>query len=87
MNVLVWQSYGNVRCFAANTIPQLQWIVTEVGVTMTGWGFDTELMELISLIAKMEPNVARRNISSTVNRLGRGHESFETFEFTDVQGA
>lgn len=87
MNVLVWQSYGHVRCFAADTIPQLQWIVTEVGVTMTGWGCDSELMELINLIAKMEPSVARRNISSTVNRLGRGHESFETFEFTDVQGA
>lgn len=87
MNVLVWQSYGSVRAFAADTIPQLQFIVTRVGVAMTGWGFDQELLDLINGLNKMSPKVGRCNIASTVKRLGGGTESFETFDFTEIEGA
>lgn len=86
-NVLVWQQYGSVDVFAADTIPQLQFIVTRVGVAATGWGIDKQLTDLIELIVNMTPAAARRNVSSTVMQLCRGHESFEVFEFTTVQGA
>ena len=87
MNVLVWQTYGNVDVLVADTIPQLQLIIAQVGIVATGWGIDKELVALIEMIAGMEPAVARRNISNTVYRLCHGHEAFETFTFTTVQGA
>lgn len=87
MNVLVWQQYGTVDVYAADTIQQLQSIVTRVGVETTGWGIDKELTDLIELIADMTPAAARRNVSSTVMQLCRGHDSFEVFQFTTVQGA
>ncbi len=85
MNVLVWKNYGTVDVFAAETIPQLQFIVERVGISATGWGIDKELTDLIELIANAGPVPARRNIASTVMRLCRGHESFEIFEFTTVE--
>lgn len=87
MNVLVWQQYGTVGVFAADTIPQLQFIVTHVGVVATGWGIDEQLTDLIEMIAIMDPAPARLNIASKVTQLCLGHESFEVFEFTTVQGA
>ncbi len=86
MNVLVWQSYGNINVIVAETVPQVQYILTRVGAAMTGWGNDEELLSLVDSLNKMTPAQARRNADNIVNRLGRGHEAFETFEFTEVEG-
>lgn len=86
--VLVWQSYGNIRVCRAETIGDLTAILAEISNTVAGWGDDERLDETARFVKmfveKQNLERARREIRSYCSR-HTDHESFEAFEFTNIE--
>ena len=87
MNVLVWQQYGMISVYAAETPLQFLRIYDEVKAAMDGWGEEQMLAELydkmgaVSSRAKCEILFKR-----AIQRLIGTHDLFEAFEFTTIKG-
>ena len=86
--MIVWQSYGTVRVHPADTVGDLSAILAEVSNTVGGWGLDSELDELATRVTVL---IERGQIDRVRNAIAafcynhKDHESFETFEFCQVE--
>jgi hypothetical protein len=88
MNILVWQQYGNVKAYAAETPAHFIKIFDELRAVMSGWGEDEKLDELYEAMGKSTSlKVCQRHFMGFVYNHLRTHESFEVFEFTTVENA
>lgn len=88
VTVLVWQSYGTVRVHPASTVGNLTAILAEISNVIGGWGLDEELEQLATAVRVFveRSNIPRaRNELASFCRKHSDHESFEAFEFTNIE--
>ena len=86
MRVLVWQSWGSIGVFKAETPPEFTKIIKRLGAEMGGWGEDEAL-------ATLEDQLGRANsqkqgeaaiVEFVAPHLGT-HETFEFFQFQNIE--
>jgi hypothetical protein len=88
MRVLVWESYGNVHVFAADTPMHFFKIHERLVRAMEGWGEDQGLKDLFERMGTVKSQKqCEREFQGFVSRHVRTHETFETFEFTELENA
>lgn len=89
MNVIVWQSYGNVLVFGADTPGQLSAILAHVQTATSRWGIDEHFNDLAFSVTRHSNNGrfdrARNELVSFVRRHCRDTDAFELFETSQVQ--
>lgn len=86
MRVLVWQRYGNPHVMAADTPLHFFKIHEKLKFEMQGWGEDAALAELFELMGKARTaTICERHFNGFVRNHLRSHETFETFEFTELE--
>ena len=88
MRVLVWQSYGMVRVYMADTPIQFFKIHERLKDAMKGWGKseEDELKQLYDRMGASTNQIRCENLFKkfVAPHIGT-HETFETFEFLDVE--
>lgn len=91
MNVLVWQNFGHSHVMAAETSSHLNQIALRIESETQNWGLTQEVEADMALVRSYcvthNLNGARRTLKRFVDRCCKGHESFEVFEFTQLEGA
>jgi len=88
MNVLAWQSFGSTKVYAADTPLHYFKIFDEVKASMKGWGEDEALANLFEAMGKCKDEKScRRLFLMFVRPHLHSHETFETFDFTEVINA
>jgi hypothetical protein len=86
MQVLVWQSHGNVRVLAAETPFHFVKIFGKLQSEMAGWGEDEALAKLDEQMRKCQTqNECEKLFTRFIVRHLDTHETFETFEFMSVE--
>jgi len=89
MNVLVWQSYGNVNVYAADAVGNLNVIIDDIATSTATWGVDDAFDEMVKRVSTLceqhDLRRARRVINDFVHLVLNKHEAFETFEFTIIR--
>lgn len=83
--VLVWQAFGNIEVYAADTPGQFIEIFEVLQDTLVGWGTDLSLLWDDLHAPDMDQFKAARRLEKFVSN-HRDHETFEVFEFKKVQG-
>ena len=86
MNVLAWKQYGTVNVLAAETPKHFFKIHEELVRAMNGWGENTSLDQLFEEIGVA---INREKCQWLFQKFVRPHigqhETFESFDFTQVQ--
>lgn len=88
MKVYVWQSYGSISVYAAETVDDLERLFSTVSCCLASWDIDNEITKLTELFNKGMLLSRRDMMLRAINDLadfGAGHESFEYNHFTTVE--
>ena len=89
MNVIVWQSYGTVAVYKADTAGQLNVVISNIQTATALWGIDEEFEAMVAAARRFvdtnRPDRARRELVAFVQRNCRGTDAFALFETTQVQ--
>lgn len=88
-NICVWNDYGHIFVFPAETAADLEAIVGRIAASVDSWGIDEDVDDLKDLWKRFSnnPDRLRMFIRGWVGQHCRGHESFEQFEFNKIIGA
>lgn len=89
MNVIVWQSYGNVDVFKADTAGDLTAIISRVQTAIALWGIDEDFDRMLGAVNRFVSTSrldrARRELVGFVRQHCRDTDAFELFDTTQVQ--
>ncbi len=89
MNVIVWQSYGNVAVYKADTAGDLTSIISQVQTAIALWGIDEEFDRMLGgvnrFVSTSRLDRARRELVNFVRQHCRDTDAFELFDTTQVQ--
>ena len=89
MNVIVWQSYGNVDVFKAETAGDLTVIISKVQTAIALWGIDEDFDRMLGVVNRFvsmnRVDRARRELVDFARRYCRDTDAFELFETSQVQ--
>lgn len=88
-NICVWDDYGQTRAFPAETVEDILQIINRIILVTSSWGIDQEHEELRRVYTRFYADIGklRRFVRGWVDRVGKGHETFEQFEFSTIQRA
>lgn len=88
MKVLVWQSYGDIKVYAAETPAQVTGIIETMIECVGGWDLDEKCDRVKAHIEKYPDDMKEltKAFNTMRNAVGVGsHESFEAIFITDVK--
>ncbi len=89
MNVIVWQSYGNVDVFKAETAGDLTSIISKVQTAIALWGIDEDFDRMLGavnhFVSANRLDRARRELVSFAHQHCRDTDAFELFESSQVR--
>ncbi len=89
MNIFIWQSYGNVNAYKAETVGDLNVVISLIQGAIAMWGKDTQFNQALRNITAFANtnriDRARRELVLFVKQHCRETDAFELFEITRVQ--
>lgn len=88
-NICVWDDYGQTRVFPAETAADIEAIIGRIIAATSTWGIEQDHEDLRKVYTRFYTDISklRRFVRGWVDRVGRGHETFEQFEFSTIQRA
>jgi hypothetical protein len=89
MNIFIWQGYGNLDAFKAETAADINAVVTKIGAVTSRWGIDAHFQQMASAVSMFcstnRVDRARREVVAFVRQYCQETDAFDLFEHTKVQ--
>lgn len=88
MNIFIWQSYGNVNAYRAETVGDLNVVISLIQTAIAMWGKDEAFERMLRSVqvfaSTNRVDRARRELVSFVQQHCSDTDAFELFETTKV---